>query len=158
MMNVELVKVTKNKKEILYRLLQFALYDSTQYIDNEITEEAIFNYKYFENYFTEKNRDAYFIKCNNKLVGFVMINEYFKFNHDGKAIAEFLIIPKYRRKHIGQIAAEKAFELYKGNWEVQPMENNPNAYKFWKNVVEKYTNNSYIIKNNGIEDVFIFKN
>ena len=47
--------------------------------------------------------------------------------------------------------------MFKGDWEVQPMENNPTAYSFWKNIINEYTNGNYSVKNDGIEDVFIFK-
>lgn len=38
------------------------------------------------------------------------------------------------------------------------MKNNIGAYAFWKNIIFKYTNGNYIVKNNGKEDVFIFNN
>lgn len=157
-MAVELVEVKDKDKDILYRLLQFALYDGSFYIDNQINDEGIIEYKYFDAYFTDKTRDKYFIKYNNKLAGFVMINENNKFNTSGKTIAEFLITPTFRRNHIGEKAAILAFEKYPGNWEVQSMENNPIAYSFWKKVISKYTDNKYITKNDDVEDVFIFNN
>lgn len=157
-MSIKLVSVKDEEKDILYRLLQFALYDGSFYIDNQINEKGIFEYKYFDAYFSDKRRDKYFITYNGKLAGFVMINEHNKFNTTGKTIAEFLIMPEFRRNHIGEQAAILAFEKYPGNWEVQPMENNPIAYSFWKKVITKYTNNTFTIKNNGIEDVFIFNN
>lgn len=157
-MKIILEKVNVEDKDILYRMLQFALYDGSFYIDNEINDKAIFEYKYFNDYFIDTTRDKYFIKNDKELIGFVMINENNKFNTLGKTIAEFLIMPKYRRNHLGKEAAKLAFEIYHGNWEVQPMENNPIAYSFWKSTIAEYTNNNYRIKNDGIEDVFIFKN
>ena len=38
-MDYEIVKVKKEDKDKLYRLLQYALYDGSQYIDNDIDEE-----------------------------------------------------------------------------------------------------------------------
>lgn len=157
-MNYELEEVNNNNKEKLYRLLQFSLYDGSQYIDNSINEECLFDYKWFDNYFTDKDRNAYLIKSNHNYLGMVMVNENLKFNKTGKCIAEFLILPKYRRNHLGKKVAYDIFEKFKGDWEVQPMENNPIAYSFWKNIISEYTNNNYIIKNNNIEDVFIFNN
>ena len=46
-MNVKLVQVKADEKTILYRLLQFALYDGSFYINNELNEYGIFEYKYF---------------------------------------------------------------------------------------------------------------
>lgn len=157
-MNFELVSVDKKDKEKLYRLLQYAMYDGLQYIDNDINMDCIFDYKWFDNYFTDSDRNAYFIKKDDKYLGMVMVNENLKFQQNGKSIAEFLIMPKYRRHHIGKKVAYEIFDKSKGNWEVQPMENNPIAYSFWKNVINEYTNGNYTIKNDGTEDIFIFNN
>jgi predicted acetyltransferase len=152
-----LEKVDETKKDILYRLLQFSLYDGSQYIDNELNDDCLYDYKWFNNYFTDDNRDAFFIKDNDNYIGFVMVNENLKFNKSGKCIAEFLVIPRYRRCHIGKKVAYDIFNMYDGLWEVQPMENNPIAYVFWKNIINEYTNGNYEIKNDGIEDVFLFR-
>lgn len=157
-MNFELVNVDKQDKEKLYRLLQYAMYDGSQYIDNDINMDCIFEYKWFDNYFTDSDRNAYFIKKDNSYLGMVMVNENLKFQQNGKSIAEFLIMPKYRRHHIGKKVAYEIFDKFKGNWEVQPMENNPIAYSFWKNVINEYTNGNYTIKKDGTEDIFIFNN
>lgn len=157
-MDYEIVEVKKEEKEKLYRLLQFALYDGSQYIDNNIDENCLFEYGWFENYFCDEDRNAYFIKNNGAYLGMVMVNENLKFNTSGKCISEFFILPKYRRNYLGKRVAYDIFEKFKGDWEVQPMEDNPNAYSFWKNIITEYTNGNYIVKNDGIEDVFIFNN
>lgn len=157
-MKYEIVEVTLDDKDKLYKLLQFALYDGSQYIDNDINDDLVFEYNWFDNYFIDSDRSAYFIKSGNKYLGMVMVNENFKFNEKGKTIAEFLIMPKYRRHHIGKKVAYDIFEKFKGDWEVQPMENNSIAYSFWKNIINEYTKGKYIIKNDGIEDIFIFNN
>jgi predicted acetyltransferase len=156
-MEYTLEKVHEDKKEVLYHLLQFALYDGSQYIDNMINSEALYDYKWFDNYFSDNDRDAYFIKNGEDYLGFVMVNEHLKFNKSGKCISEFLILPHYRRNHIGKKVAYDIFNMYDGEWEVQPMENNPIAYNFWKNIINEYTNGDYTTKNDGVEDVFMFR-
>lgn len=156
-MNYQITEVENKDKDKLFKLLQFALYDGSQYIDNDIDENINFEYNWFENYFTDDDRNAYFIKEGNKYLGMVLVNENLKFLNDGKCIAEFLILPKYRRNHIGKKVAYEIFDKFPCMWEVQPMENNSTAYSFWKNIINEYSNGNYEIKNDGIEDVFIFK-
>ena len=152
-MEYQLEKVTLDKKEILYNLLQFALYDGSQYIKNKLNEKGMFNYTWFDKYFTDLDREAYFIKSSNNYLGFVMINENLKFNKSGKSVAEFLIMPQYRRNHIGKKVAMEIFNMHQGNWEVEAIENSEQAYNFWKRTIEEYTENEYEIKNN---KVFVF--
>ncbi len=156
-MNYQIVKAKLEDKDKLYRFLQLSLYDGSQYINNEINEDIIYEYKWFDAYFKDSDRDAYFIKDGDKYLGFVFVNENLKFLEKGKCIAEFLILPRYRRNHIGKRVAFEIFDKYPGDWEVQPMENNRVAYSFWENTIKDYTNNHYEKKNDGIEDVFIFQ-
>lgn len=153
-MEIKLEKVTGEEKAILYNLLQFAIYDASQYVDIDLNESGIFDYDWFENYFIDNDRDAYFIKMGDKLIGFVMVNENLKIYSNGKSIAEFLIIPSYRRKKIGKQVAITIFDMYLGNWEVEPIENSIQAYKFWQNTIKEYTNNNYEEKNR----IFTFNN
>ena len=155
-MNYELKKVKESQKEILFRYLQYALYDGSQYTDNEIDENGVFKYTWFNNYFTDADREAYFIYYENKIIGFTMINENLKFSSNGKSVAEFLIMPSYRRHHFGERVAMDIFNMHKGVWEVEPIENNPIAYKFWKNTISKYTNDNYELKND--KKMFLFRN
>lgn len=155
-MNICLDRVTSEKREILYRLLEYSLYEESLNDGNEMNEEAIFVYKYFDSYFTDTNRDAFFIKetKTNKLLGFVMINEYVQKVKEGHSIAEFMVIPKYRKRHIGKTVAFKCFDLYKGNWEVSPSSGSDSAYLFWKSVINEYTGG----KNEYKDGIFIFEN
>ena len=111
-MNYEIINVEEKDKDKLYKLLQYSLYDGSQYIDNDINDDCIFEYKWFENYFTDSDRDAYFIKDGDSFLGMVMVNENLKFNNTGKCIAEFLVLPKYRRNHIGKRVAYDIFEKF----------------------------------------------
>ena len=157
-MDYKLERVTIDKKDILFNLLQFALYDGSQYIENTLNEKGYFSYTWFNNYFTDKDREAYFITNDNQYLGFVMINENLKFNNHGKSIAEFLIMPNYRRNHLGKKVAFDIFNKHKGYWEVEPIPNSNQAYLFWKKTIEEYTKNNYTIKKENESEIFIFEN
>lgn len=135
-------KVDVGGKDILYILLQYSLFEESLNNCNEMNPNAIFEYEYFNRYFTDEEREAYFIKDknDNKLLGFVMLNTYMQKYESGHSIAEFMIIPKYRRNKIGERVAFECFNMYKGNWEISPSFGSESAYKFWNKVINKYTN------------------
>jgi len=143
-------------KDILYRLLQYSLFEESENDLNEMNSDALFEYKWFDNYFTDNDRCAYFIKeiDTNKLLGFVMINSYMQKCDNGHSIAEFMVIPKYRRNKIGKRVAFEVFDMFKGNWEVQPSYQSQKAYLFWNNTIEEYTKNNFVFENG----IFVFKN
>ena len=155
-MNIYLEKVKKEDKLVLFRLLQYSLFEESETDLNEMNNDGLFDYEWFDDYFINPDRHAFFIKDeeSNKLLGFVMINNHTQIESNGHCIAEFLVIPKYRRNKIGKQTAFKAFEMFKGNWEVKPSYKNEKAFSFWENVIKQYTNNNFLLKN----EIFIFSN
>ena len=65
-MDVCLSRVDKKEKDTLYRLLEYSLFEESLNDGNEMNNEAIFEYKYFDNYFTDNDSDAFFIKEKEK--------------------------------------------------------------------------------------------
>ena len=155
---IKLRELTKDDKKLVYNLLQFALYDGSQYIENKIDDEGVFQYKYFENYFKDNDRYAYLIEYQGEVVGFTFINKYLKIFSEGYSIAEFLILPNYRRLHIGSEVCNIIFSKFKGNFEIEPIPNSETAYKFWKKVISNYTNDNYKENNVDGEIIFTFTN
>lgn len=153
---VKLEKVDVKEKEILFRLLQYSLFEESETDLNEMNSDALFDYDWFDNYFTDDDRCAFFIKeqQTDKLLGFVMINSFVQFCNSGHSIAEFMVIPKYRRNKIGKQVAIQIFDMFKGDWEVKPSYKSEKAYYFWKKVIEEYTKNNYEFK----DELFIFSN
>ena len=155
-MKTYLYIVKKEESDILYRLLQYSLFEESETDLNEMSDEALFEYKYFDLYFTDNDRYAYFIKEHdtNKILGFVMINKYMQKYKEGHSIAEYLVIPKYRRNKIGKQIAFEVFDKFPGNWEVEPSYNSEKAYLFWKKTISEYTNNNYKYE----DEIFMFNN
>ena len=54
----KLERVRFEDKDILYRLLQYSLFEESLTDLNEMNDEAIFEYKWFDDYFKDDNREA----------------------------------------------------------------------------------------------------
>ena len=58
-------------------------------------------------------------------------------------IAEFCILPKYRRMGVGRAALFQIFDRIHGKWHLKMHPHNTVAKKFWCNVIAEYTNGNY---------------
>ena len=58
-MKYYLEKVSENNKDILYRLLQYSLFEESENDLNEMNDEGLFEYKQFDTYFIDNVRDAF---------------------------------------------------------------------------------------------------
>jgi len=143
-----IVKVSDDQKSILRQLIELYEYDFSEFNDADINSYGYYGYKYFDHYWTEENRQAYFIMVNGNYAGFVLVNahSYLVEEDNVRAIAEFFIMRKYRLKGIGKMAAKHVFNTHKGIWEVLQHGNNPASKAFWEKAIHEYTNGNYSVQ------------
>lgn len=136
---IKLKAVEKEEKKLLYNLLQKYLYEMTEFYDIEADAEGNYIYEYFEDYFGDTTRKALFILWDEKVVGFVLVNKHSAIGGDPDyAIAEFTILPKYRKCCIAKRAVQLLFEKYPGSWEVKYHVLNIPAMRLWRSVAAPF--------------------
>ena len=144
-MNAQLIKAPFRDKTIIKNLMQFYMYDFSEYISTDFEEDGLFAaYNNLEDYWKEPdNKFPYVIKKEEKYVGFVLIRLIEAGECNYFSIAEFFIMRKYRRQGIGKAIAEQVFDLHKGQWEVFQKESNKPAQIFWNKVINEYTKGQF---------------
>ena len=153
-MEILIVPVEKDEKEILRNLLEKYNYELSQYDDRDVNNLGLYGYDYFDCYWTEEKRHPFFIKINGKLAGFVMVNDYpdIKIETD-YSIGEFFVLYKYRKYGIGKYTAKYIFNKFKGRWQLKILPKNKISELFWKNIINEYTNGNYKFIENAPEAV-----
>lgn len=135
-MKIKIEEILLEDKEIIKNLL----FDyQKELLDTDNPDE----YKYLDSYWNEQDRYPFYIKKDEEIVGFVFVNTHTLITKDSHSIAEFFIMPKYRKLGIGEVAAKIVFEKFAGNWEVRVLEENLNAQLFWQKVIDKHTNGKF---------------
>ena len=72
-------------------------YEFSQYDQRDVNHLGLYGYDYLDYYWTEADRWAFFIKVDQKLAGFVMINTYREVEVESRySMAEFFVMHKYR--------------------------------------------------------------
>lgn len=143
-MDFELILATEEHKEAIGHLMQFYIYDFSEYLDYDVEENGFYKpYPSLDDYWSATTRKfPYVIIKEGKFVGFVLV--HMKKSDGGPfAIAEFFIMKKYRRTGIGSAVAKKIFALHPGAWEVHQREENVAAVKFWIKVIGEYTSGHF---------------
>lgn len=154
-MKVDLVLIDNSKKETLRDLIK-------EYERELLNVKEPEEYKYLDSYWGKENRFPYFIYVDNKLAGFVLINDYNLVINEGKNIAEFYIKKEFRKNGVGKLSAIKVFDMFRGKWEIRELKNNIDGQNFWRKVVGEYTKGNFeeifLDNENWQGPVQIFKN
>lgn len=124
---------------MLWNINQKYLYEMTSFYDDPMDENGNYHYGYFDDYFLDPKRVAYFIYNDDVLVGFAMLCPYS--NIDGNpdyTMAEFTIFPSFRRKHFALDIVKMLLDKHPGKWEIKYNEKNGGAKKLWNIVAAPY--------------------
>ncbi|WP_262495504.1 GNAT family N-acetyltransferase [Paenibacillus sp. B2(2019)] len=130
MMEINLVPVTFEDKEVLTNLYQFYNYDFSLFTDQDVNQHGEFEVNI--DYFWEGDHrwNPYLIEVSGNVAGFVVVLfENLDTDPDPThVIYDFMILQKYRRTGIGTAAAIKTLDLFKeAKWKLAQMENNKSA-------------------------------
>lgn len=139
---ITLVKVLKEEEPILQNLIQFYIYEFTQFLPS-ISLEENGQYKPFqlEHFWTSPNHHPFFIKKDEELIGFALVESATE--NDPNTMLEFFIVRKYNGKGYGKMAATELFKLFPGKWHITQVERNYPAQAFWRSTISKFTSGNY---------------
>ena len=170
-MEVEIVEVKEEEKEVLLNLIEKYLYEFSQWEKTDVNVEGNYGYEYLDCYFEEENRYPYFIKVDGKLAGFAMISDYPEVPEETTdyCLSEFFVMHKYRRGGVGRKAVNSVLDKHHGKWQLKRHPHNTVSVKCWDSVVSEYTRGNYRLvyayPNNEVDyedgtpaDVFFFEN
>jgi predicted acetyltransferase len=139
---INIIKAVKEEEPILHNIMQFYIYEFSQYIP-AIALEADGRYQPFDftPYWDNSNHHAFLIRKENELIGFALVES--SSDKDPNSILEFFIIRKYSGQGYGKIAAHKIFSIFPGKWHITQIEKNEPAKAFWRNTISSFTSGNY---------------
>lgn len=136
---IRLVKVEPQDRGLLWNINQKYLYEMTSFYEDSMDSDGNYHYGYFDEYFTDPERKAFFLYDGDTLVGFAMINPYSFIGHEPDYVmAEFTVFPSFRRRHFAREAAGLILSSFRGTWEIKFNEKNTAAKLLWMSVAEPY--------------------
>ena len=102
---------------------------------------ALGSYPFFNLYWQEPDRVPYFILDGQSCIGFALV-----ILGEPNQIAEFFVLPKFRRQRVGQAAAAKIIKQHSGAWQIAVMEENQRAHMFCQTVIASIVGEVFEIK------------
>lgn len=139
-MNVRLEPVLAEQAPVLQNLMQFYIHDFSEFWagtpKGDLGADGRFEPYPLAAYWTDPNRSAWFIRRNDLLAGFALVNDH---AHSGRAVdnsvAEFFVLRKHRGSGVAAEAAHLVFATRPGLWEVAVARKNTPALRFWRKAV-----------------------
>ena len=123
---------TKIAKKYLYEYIhELSEFDDTIQFDKN--NNPI--YKWFDSYWTDKDRYPFFLLIDNQIAGFAFIREL---ELDKYEIAEFYVCKQFRKDGNAIWFADNVINLFEGEFDFSAHNQNKRAINFWNKFVKKF--------------------
>lgn len=143
-MELSLIKVPREQKQVIRHLMQFYLYDFTKYLDIDVDRYGLFpDYPNLDDYFNHADKYPFLIKNGSSPAGFALVDKLSSKKEGDFYMTEFFVMQKYRRSGVGTWAANELFSRFQGEWKVSQVRTNMVAQAFWRKVIGGYTNGQF---------------
>jgi predicted acetyltransferase len=142
-MKIELREPSKSDRQLIRRMMELYLYDFSEFEGTDLDEHGIYDYGDLDYFWFEPTHAAFLVTVDEKLAGFVLVDDDIMVEGNERSISEFFVMRKYRRKGVGKAVAFEVFNRLPARWEVRVIENNAPALEFWRKVVAEYTRSHY---------------
>ncbi|MBX3063733.1 MAG: GNAT family N-acetyltransferase [Anaerolineae bacterium] len=135
-------------RELLRNLWDFYLYEYSRFTRYRVSSEGRFpdpdvGYTFFRQPF----RHSILLIVDQEIAGFAIVDVNIDSHFTGASnviyMAEFFVLAGFQGLGIGEQAATRLFDQFRGSWEVYEMRDNTNAQHFWRKVIGRYMNGSY---------------
>ncbi|NQX71690.1 GNAT family N-acetyltransferase [Paenibacillus alba] len=128
----EIQQITDSNKEQFVNLFNYYLYELSVYSQEDIGPEGTFDMEDISPYYRDERLYPYFIKLNEKILGFILVTSppYVAEDVD-YSVQELFVLPKYRGTNIAKDAVMQIFKIFSGRYDVGMFKSNVRAVKFW---------------------------
>lgn len=142
-MHVAVEPAPIERKPAIARLVEFYIYDFSEYMGWDVDDDGRFGYRYLDAYWSEPSRTPFLVMVDGRLAGFALVTILDGDDAGVTDMAEFFVMRRYRRQGVGRIAAAILFDRFPGPWRVRQIHANTAAQAFWRSVIAAYTNGDF---------------
>ncbi|MCG2786483.1 MAG: GNAT family N-acetyltransferase [Anaerolineae bacterium] len=142
-MNMQLRTPSRSDRNLVRRLMELYQYDFSEFDEQDLDEHGCFGYGDLDYFWFEPTHAVFPVTVDEKLAGFVLIDNEVVVTGNERSVTEFFIMRKYRRQGVGKQVAIEVFRRLPAKWEVRVIEKNAPAQAFWRRVIAEYTQNTF---------------
>jgi predicted acetyltransferase len=144
----QLIPATLADYPVIQNMARFYVYDLSRdcgFISKDwaLPSDGLYESSDFKHYFEDSTRQAFLVKVEDELAGFVLLNQAHVNPKTERNIGEFFILAKFQGKGIGRKVANQLWETYPQRWEVSVIPENKKSLSFWRQAISDFTKGQY---------------
>lgn len=141
-MNIQLAEIDRDNPHLSDLFVDYVA-EMVRYLDpNDPNTRSVDASQILAKYWQEQPVWAYFILADEEIAGFCLLRHY-----PGEVmtmdIAQYYILPAFRRQGLGAHSLVKLIEMHPGKWLIRVLKTNTGAFDFWIDAVKRSVQAEY---------------
>jgi predicted acetyltransferase len=137
---IELIAATQEREPILADLLELYSRELGPLFGLELRKNGRFGYANLPLYWTDPLRYPFLVRVDGELAGFALVCRTPGLRGDEEVwdMAEFFVMPEFRKQGIGTRIAHEVWRGFPGAWQIRVLRANQAALHFWQRAAKAY--------------------
>ncbi|MBC8999080.1 GNAT family N-acetyltransferase [Pseudomonas sp. N40(2020)] len=131
MHNVELHPAQRDELQTLENLMQFYMYDFSQWLPLKLAEHGFFSIQPKDEYWRHPATQPFLIRVDDELAGFVTVDNETHIASAEHNIGYFFLARRFRGQGVAQFVVSALLSRIPGQWQIFHIDANRPAQRFW---------------------------
>ena len=142
---IELHAAQRDELETIENLMQFYMYDFSEWLPLKLGEHGFFNAQPKPGYWRNPATRPFLIKVNGELAGFVTVDDETQVPGAEYNIGYFFVSRRFRGQGVAKFVVSALLSRFPGQWQIFHLDVNQPAQRFWARVLPDLTHGEFTL-------------
>ncbi|POA49016.1 GNAT family N-acetyltransferase [Pseudomonas sp. MPR-ANC1] len=135
MPTIELHPAQRDELQIIENLMQFYMYDFSQWLPLKLAEHGFFSIQPKDDYWRHPATRPFLIRVDGELAGFVTVDDTTHIAGAKHNIGYFFLTRRFRGQGVAQFVVSALLSKIPGQWQIFHIDANRPAQRFWAGLI-----------------------
>ncbi|WP_213939418.1 GNAT family N-acetyltransferase [Pseudomonas sp. dw_612] len=143
MSRIELHAAHRDELETIENLMQFYVYDFSEWLPLKLGEQGLFNIQPKPGYWQQPATRPFLIRVDGELAGFVTVDDDIHVADAEFNIGYFFVSRRFRGQGVAKFVVSALLSRLPGQWQIFHIDANQPARLFWAHVIPALTQGEF---------------
>ena len=143
MPSIELHTAQRDELETLENLMQFYMYDFSEWLPLKLGGHGFFHIQPLQDYWRNPATRPFLIKVDGELAGFVTVDDNTHLPGAQYNIGYLFVSRRFRGQGVATFVVSTLLSQLPGQWQIFHIDANPPARQFWARVIPGLTGDAF---------------
>jgi len=139
MPTIELHPAQRDELQTIENLMQFYMYDFSQWLPLKLGEHGFFSIQQKDDYWRNPATQPFLIRVDGELAGFVTVDNDTHIDGAEHNIGYFFLTRRFRGQGVAQFVVSALLSRLPGQWQIFHIDANLPAQRFWARLIPELT-------------------